>query len=110
MEKLVKTFPKKAVKKYKARGNPRPMANNFCIICGKPYAELHEVFGGKNRQKSIEWGMQIRLCAYHHRNGKMAVHRNPEFDFRLKQKYQEIFENEHGPERFMQEFGENYRR
>jgi hypothetical protein len=106
---LVQTFAKPPPKKQRrAKRNKRPTDQDCCIITGKPYAALHEVFYGKNRQKSIEWGMQVRLSPEYHNQGAQAVHNNPRFNFRLKQEYQAIFESRHGHELFMQEFGSDY--
>lgn len=102
-------YPKPKYKsKHKVRNNPKPTANDFCAICGQPYAELHEIFYGPLRQKSIEYKLQKRLCERHHRLGKDAVHNNPEFDNKLKMEYQQKFEAEHGHEEWMLQFGRNY--
>jgi hypothetical protein len=105
-------FPKPKVKKgnsRRAKNNPVPTIYDRCAICGQPYASLHEVFyGTKNRQNSIDYGMQIRLCIYHHQVGPDAVHNNPEFNQQLKEKYQRIFERQHGHNKFIEVFGENF--
>lgn len=102
-------IPKPKYKKQrKAKNNPVPTDQDLCRICGKPYAELHEVFYGKDRQKSIEWGMQIRLCDEHHRIGNLAVHNNHELDLKLKRTYQKQFEEQYGHEKFMEVFNRNY--
>lgn len=104
-------FPKPKVKKgnsRRAKNNPVPTIYDRCYFTGKPYAELHEVYFGKNRQNSIEWGMQIRLCPELHRIGPKAVHNNAEFDRQLKERYQRIFERQHGHNKFMEVFGENF--
>jgi hypothetical protein len=105
-------FPKPKMKKgnsHKAKNNARPTHNDCCIVCGMPNAELHEVFHGNgNRQNSIKYGMQVRLCEEHHRTGEMSAHRNREFDLQLKQKYQAIFEKSHSREEFVRIFGKSY--
>lgn len=40
--------------------------------------------------------------------GPDGVHNNPRFNFQLKQEFQEIFEKQHGHEKFMEVFGRNY--
>ncbi len=102
---FAKSPPKK---KRKAHNNPRPTDQDRCEITGKPYAELHEIFYGPNRQKSIKYGLQIRLSPEYHRIGPKAVHNNPAFDLELKQKYQAKFEQQYGHDRFIAEFGKNY--
>lgn len=52
---------KKKVNGYKDK------AERCCYYCGTPYAERHEVFGGPNRQISIDNGFQVDLCPAHHR-------------------------------------------
>lgn len=105
-------YPKpKQKKQKKAKNNPRPGANDKCAICGRSNAHLHEVFYGKNRQNSIKYKMQIRLCYWCHEGDekhKEGVHYNPVFDFMLKQKFQKKFEQEWSHEKFMQVFGKNY--
>jgi hypothetical protein len=94
-------------KQKKACNNKRPTDKDRCAICGKPFSELHEVFYGKNRQNSIAWGMQIRLCEEHHRGDK-GVHNDIELDLQLKRQFQHNFESLHGHKKFMEVFGKNY--
>lgn len=47
--------------------NVKDKAERCCYYCGTPYAERHEVFGGPNRQISIDNGFQVDLCPAHHR-------------------------------------------
>ena len=102
-------YPRPKLKsKRKAKNNPVPTDQDRCRICDKPYAELHEVFYGPLRQKSIEYKMQVRLCDKHHRIDKLAVHNNPIFDAELKREYQLKFESIYGHEEFMLQFGRNY--
>lgn len=101
-------YPKpKQKKQKKAKNNPRPGSTDYCAMCGKPYAHLHEVYYGKNRQNSIEYKMQIRLC-YQCHEGKDGVHNNPAFDFMLKQHFQRKFEFEWDHGKFVKVFGKNY--
>ena len=103
--------PKPKMKKgnsRKAKNNPVPTHSDCCIVCGLPGAELHEVFHGPNRQNSIRYKMQVRLCEDHHRTGKSAVHNDKAFDRQLKEQYQAIFEVAHTREEFTAIFGRNY--
>ena len=52
-----------------------------CIICGKSPVNKHEIFYGKNRLKSIKYGLVIPLCTAEHHNqvGKKGIH----FDSKL---------------------------
>lgn len=38
-----------------------------CIECGKSKQHLHEIFGGRNRSNSIEYGLVLPLCSTCHR-------------------------------------------
>lgn len=58
--------PKDKKKSKKVNGY-KDKPNRYCIVCGTGYAERHEIFSGANRQHSIDDGLQIDLCAEHHR-------------------------------------------
>lgn len=101
-------FPKPKFKKQKrALRNPVPTINDRCRICGRPYASLHEVFGGKNRQQSIKYHLQVRLCTEVHH---LEVTENPkgELSTSLKREFQAKFEIELSREEFVKIFGQNY--
>ena len=77
----------------------------ICYICEKnKKRDLHEIFGGSNRQKSMEWGLVIPICGECHDKWK--------FDKELRQTYQgqaqEIFEEKYSHELFMKEFRKNF--
>jgi len=103
-------FPKPKARKgnsRKAKNNPVPTIYDRCIICGRPYASLHEVFGGRNRQNSIDWKMQVRLCnEVHHL--EVTINPKGELATSLKKEYQRKFESEYGHEKFIGVFGRNY--
>lgn len=88
----------------KAKNNPKPTVNDRCIICGEPYACLHEVFFGKNRQISIKHDFQVRLCNYHH----IKAHANKDLNLSFKKNAQQIYEIKHTREEFMKLIGRNY--
>lgn len=85
-----------------------PKYDDICSICGNIGAELHEVYYGKNRQLSIQYKMQIRLCANHHRIGKSAIHNDKDFSDRIKREYQEKFIVMYPDLDFVKIFGKNY--
>lgn len=97
-------------KQQKAKNNPIPTIDDICTICGKPYAANHEVFFGKNRQNSIKYGMQKRLCYEHHNKpGGVNPHYNKVVDNLYKREAQAKFEMIHGSrEEFERIFGKNY--
>lgn len=61
-------FPKpKDTKKKRPENGWKDKPNRVCEVCGEYGAERHEIFGGPNRRNSIEDGLQMDLCQYHHR-------------------------------------------
>lgn len=73
----------------------------------------HEVFWGTtgNRQKSMDYGLVVRLCFNHHDRGSViSVHHNPkgvlnrELQQLAKKKFIETYPNED----FLEVFGKNY--
>lgn len=102
-------FPKPKSKRRVPRTKSNPMVdiNDVCEICGRPYAHLHEIFFGPNRQKSILYRLQIRLCQECH-EGNDGPHMNREVDLKYKREAQCKFEARYGHELFMMEFGRNY--
>ena len=56
-------FPKpKTVKPKKKQNGWKDKPNRRCWYTGQPGAERHEIFGGPNRQVSIEMGFQVDVC------------------------------------------------
>ena len=61
-------IPKPQNKKKKKKVNGyKGKAERYCFYCKTPYAERHEVYGGANRQISIDNGFQVDLCPACHR-------------------------------------------
>lgn len=81
-----------------------------CFICGAyGYLEEHHIFFGTAlRKKSEHYGLKVHLCYLHHRDKVSGVHFNKGLNIKLKQLAQKTFEEKHGHERFMKEFGKNY--
>jgi hypothetical protein len=104
---LVQTLAKPKIRKHHPKNNPAPTYESKCEICGKPYAETHEIFFGQYRQLSIKHGLQTLLCPEHHR-GKYGPHNNRSRDLELKQKGQQWFERFYSREEFIKVFGRNY--
>lgn len=56
-------FPKPRDKKKKKKCNGyKHKADRICAYTGRPFAERHEIFCGRNRQISIDNGFQIDVC------------------------------------------------
>ena len=86
--------------------NPKPTIDDICIVCGKPYAHLHEVFFGKNRRNSQIYGLQVRLCQYHHQVWEHSPHKDPKGDFNmaLREEYKQKFIDEYGDDKWLDVF------
>lgn len=88
-------FPKPQSKKKKKKCNGyKDKASRICAYTGKPYAERHEIFCGRNRQISIDYGFQIDVCHEIHEElqaniGEWAQAEN----LRLRQKCQTEYED-----------------
>lgn len=81
---------------------------DFCMKCGKPGAHKHEVFFGRNRQLSIEDGMVVPLCYWHH-EGNDSPHLNRSIDLSLKKSAQKAWEQKYGSrEDFIKRYGKSY--
>ncbi len=70
----------------------------------------HEVFFGKNRQKSIKYGLVVFLKPEMHNMSHFGVHFNHEFDLYLKQIGQKAAMDYYGwdIDQFREIFGKNY--
>ena len=78
---------------------------SMCHLCGRPYAEIHHIFGAANRDKSTKYGMIVPLCSSCH----SLVHRDRDISYKLKAEYQEKFEREHPDLDFHKVFGKMYK-
>lgn len=78
------------------------ITNNLdkCYLCKNKKMELHEVFRGRNRQKSMKWGLVIPICIECH----TKITRDKEFSKILEEKAKNIFVKKYGEEKFIQEF------
>lgn len=77
----------------------------ICYICQqKKKRDLHEIFGGSNRQKSMEWGLVLPICGDCHEKWKF----NKELRKKYQQEGQQKFEEKYSHDLFMTEFRKNY--
>lgn len=107
-------FPKPP-KKKKGNSNTIPdskrktLTNGRCFLTNNPYdLHKHEIFGGKNRQDSIRYGMVIELTGAMHNIDSEGCHQNPALDLIIKRWGQKKFEELHPDEDFVKIFGMNY--
>lgn len=79
-----------------------------CWVCKTTYGlHNHHVMGGSNKQLSEKYGLKIYLCGEDHNLSDKGIHFNPELNFSVKQKAQEVFEKKYGLS-FLKVFGRNY--
>ena len=112
-------FPKpKAEKKHRKQNGWKDKPQRTCWYTGQPGAERHEIFGGPNRQISIEMGFQVDVCPEIH----ARLHANADDWARIenlkwRMYYQHIFEKgaislgmtpEEAREKWMDMIGRNY--
>jgi len=71
-----------------------------CYFCSNKKMELHEVFGGRNRQKSMKWGLIIPICRKCH----TKITNDKEFSKILEAKAKNTFIKKYGKEQFIKEF------
>ena len=81
-----------------------------CFLCNRilEHINRHEIFFGRNRLKSMEYGLVVYLCDDCHTISDLSVHSNYFTDLKLKQLGQAAFEKRHSHEEFMRIFGKNY--
>lgn len=78
----------------------------ICYMCDKRRKEdLHEIFPGSNRKKSMQWGMVIPICRICHNEWDI----NEELRKTIQIKAQDIFEKEYSHKLFMAEFKIDYK-
>lgn len=59
-----------------------------CIECGKPKDDLHEIYEGAYRKKSMLYGCVIPLCRTCHNR----IHTDYEMKIRYKKMFKKLFE------------------
>ena len=81
-----------------------------CFLCNRilEHINRHEIFFGRNRLKSMEYGLVVYLCDDCHTISDLSVHNNYFTDLKLKQLGQAAFEKQHSHEDFMRIFEKNY--
>lgn len=82
-----------------------------CIVCGVNYnIHTHEVFFGKNRQKSIKDGCCVYLCGWHHNQSNKGVHYDNKLDLALKKLMERRWIEYYNKtiDDFIKEYGKNY--
>lgn len=75
-----------------------------CYICKRPSTDIHEIYGGSNRQNSMKNGFCIPLCRMCHQ----ILTDEPKTALKYKILCQEHFETNHTRKEFMDIIGKNY--
>ena len=74
---------------------------NKCFYCGKEgKMDIHEVYGGSNRTRSIKNGLVVPLCRLCHSNERIIHY--------LRIMLQKEYEKRHSREDFVSIIGKNY--
>ena len=76
-----------------------------CYICGKPKQDIHEVFGGSNRQTSIKWNCTIPICRICHTEWDKNKEMRQKYHDECRDKFVELYSYD----LFMQEFKKSYK-
>lgn len=82
-------------KKRKKTNGWKNKSKRYCFYCGTPGAERHEVYGGPNRQISIDLGFQVDLCrnchaAWHEQKEDLWIERKATWQMETQRRYEEI--------------------
>ncbi len=109
-QKKWKTRSKKLNKLERSRRSILTNDMKHCFLCNRilEHINRHEIFFGRNRLKSMEYGLVVYLCDDCHTISDLSVHNNYFTDLKLKQLGQAAFEKKHSHEDFMRIFGKNY--
>ena len=75
-----------------------------CYICNGQASEIHEIYSGRNRKKSIQDDFCVPVCRRCHQ----LITLNYGLNLRLKMICQEKFEETHTREEFIKIIGKNY--
>lgn len=88
-------FPKPQSKEKKKKCNGyKDKADRICTYTGRPFAERHEIFCGRNRQISIDYGFQIDVCHEIHEELQANITEWAQAEnLRLRQKCQKEYED-----------------
>lgn len=82
-----------------------------CLVCGtSKNIHIHEVYYGRNRQKSIEDGCCVYLCGEHHNLSKNGIHYDHEFDIIVKKAMEKRWLEYYNKDidDFINSYGRNY--
>ena len=96
----IKQKSKKLAKLERSRYSMLTKNLDKCYFCPRKKQELHEAFRGRNRQKSIKWGLVVPICDKCHKR----ITNDKEFSKILEQIAKKEFVKKYGEEKFIEEF------
>lgn len=67
-----------------------------CVECGRPKDDLHEVYEGTYRRKSMQYGCVIPLCRQCHNR----IHLEKELKLKYKRMFEKLFKEYYPEEDF----------
>ena len=67
-----------------------------CVECGRPKDDLHEVYEGSYRRKSMQYGCVIPLCRQCHNR----IHLEKELKLKYKRLFEKLFQEYYPKEDF----------
>lgn len=103
--KPIKKKSKKLAKKEKDRYSILTDDLEHCYICKKAKkSDIHEIFGGRNRQMSMKYGLVIPICRKCH----SMIEKNETLKKKWHKDGQKVFEKHYKTENFEKVFGKNY--
>lgn len=104
-KKKPKTIKKKSSKLAKLERNRYSIITynlDICYVCKKHKKDhLDEVFGGRNRQTSMKYGLVIPICFKCHRK----LTDNPLLKKEIQEEAKQKFIKKYSEEKFIKEFG-----
>ena len=104
-KKKPKTIKKKSSKLVKLERNRYSIITynlDICYVCKKHKKDhLDEVFGGRNRQTSMKYGLVIPICFKCHRK----LTDNPLLKKEIQEEAKQKFIKKYSEEKFINEFG-----
>ena len=104
----IKQKSNKLAKKERSRFSILQENDTKCFVCGRQLKKLdkHEAFGGANRQKSMHHGLVYYLCRKCHQKADLdEITRKYLHDYA-----RQIFIKKYDKEKFLKEFGKNYKK
>lgn len=100
----IKQKSNKLAKKEKDRFSIITNDLDKCYICKSKKQDLHEIFGGRNRQVSMKYGLVIPVCRKCHQN----IEKDKTLNEKIHKVGQKMFKKHYKNENFIQIFEKNY--